>query len=143
MESPKSHPSRGSTRALGLALVVLVGMLAGTPVAADVSRNGKPKPVYVERGEASFYGPGLQGGRTASGERFDRHRLTAAHPRLPLGSRVLVTNLANGRRAEVEVNDRGPYAKGRAIDLSEAAARRIGITREEGTAPVLIVASAR
>jgi rare lipoprotein A len=142
MDTTKSRRSRAPARALGLALVVLAGALASVP--APVAADGKPGPAHVERGEASFYGPGFHGRRTASGERFDRRRLTAAHPRLPLGSRAVVTNLENGRRVEVEVNDRGPYAKGRVIDLSEAAARRIGITREEGTAPVLIVvASAR
>ena len=140
MDGTRQHPVRGVIRALGLVLAVLVGMLAATPVVAGDS--GTAKPAHVERGEASFYGPGLHGRKTASGARFDRRRLTAAHPRLPLGSRVVVTNLANGKRVEVEVNDRGPYAKDRAIDLSEAAAQRIGITREAGTAPVLIVASA-
>ena len=62
---------------------------------------------------------------------------------LPLGSRATVTNLANGRTVEVEISDRGPYAEGRVIDLSEAAAARIGLTREDGTAPVLVAASAR
>ena len=138
MDGTKQHPARGSIRALGLPLAVLLGMLAGVPTAD----GGTAKPVHVERGEASFYGPGLHGRKTASGARFDRRRLTAAHPRLPLGSRVVVTNLANGKRVEVEVNDRGPHAKGRAIDLSEAAAQRIGITRKADTAPVLIVASA-
>ena len=142
MDGAKHHPLGGSIRAVGLVLAVLIATLAGAP-AVNAGDGGQSKPVHVERGEASFYGPGLHGRRTASGERFDRRRLTAAHPRLPLGSRVVVTNLANSWRVEVEVNDRGPYAKGRAIDLSEAAARRIGITREEGTAPVLIVASAK
>jgi rare lipoprotein A len=135
--------SRGPARVFGLALAALTSAsVAGAPALAGGGRGAGPAAAHVERGEASYYGAGLHGRRTASGERFDRRRLTAAHPRLPLGTRVVVTNLENGRRVEVEVNDRGPHAKGRAIDLSEAAARRIGITREEGTAPVLIVASA-
>ena len=74
-----------------------------------------------------------QGKKTASGERFDQDELTAAHPELPLGSEVTVTNPDTGKEVEVEVNDRGPYAKGRDIDLSKAAAEELGIT-EEGVA---------
>ena len=85
MDSAKHHPLDGSIRAVGLALAVLIATLAGAP-AADAGDGGKSKPVHVERGEASFYGPGLHGRKTASGARFDRRRLTAAHPRLPLGS---------------------------------------------------------
>jgi rare lipoprotein A (peptidoglycan hydrolase) len=96
--------------------------------------------VHAERGEASWYGPRFAGRRTASGERFDPRRLTAAHPALPLGARATVTNLANGRKVEVRITDRGPYADGRAIDLSEAAARKLGMV-EDGTAPVRITAT--
>jgi rare lipoprotein A len=136
----------GGLAARGLALAVaaaLVAAAAGPSLAYGGGRRGGPA-AHVERGEASYYGAGFHGRRTASGARFDRRRLTAAHPRLPLGSRVVVTNLENGRRVEVEVNDRGPHAReGRVIDLSEAAARRIGITREEGVAPVAIVVATR
>ena len=121
---------------LGLALIALASAPA-TAVAGD------DRPAYVERGQASYYGPGLHGRRMADGRRLDRHRLTAAHRELPLGSRATVTNLANGKRVEVGISDRGPYARGRVIDLSEAVAARIGLTREDGTAPVLVVASAR
>lgn len=82
---------------------------------------------YKARGHASWYGPGFDGHRTASGERFSRHAYTAAHKSLPLHSRVLVTNLANNESVVVEINDRGPYVRGRLIDLSQAAARAIGI----------------
>ena len=94
-------------------------------------------PDYVERGRASWYGPGFHGRPTASGEPFDQHALTAAHPGLPLGTMALVTNPGNGRAVEVEINDRGPYAGGRAIDLSRAAADRLDIV-EAGVAPVVI-----
>lgn len=82
---------------------------------------------YKARGHASWYGPGFDGHRTASGERFSRHAYTAAHKSLPLHSRVLVTNLANNESVVVKINDRGPYVRGRLIDLSQAAARAIGI----------------
>jgi rare lipoprotein A len=84
---------------------------------------------------ASYYGPGFQGRRTASGERFSAGAMTAAHRTLPFNTRVRVTNLRNGRDIVVRINDRGPYVRGRIIDLTTAAARRIGIG---GTAPVTL-----
>jgi rare lipoprotein A len=78
---------------------------------------------------ASWYGPGLSGHRTSSGERFDPNRLTAASPTLPLGSVVRVTNLSNGRSVNVRINDRGPFVRGRSLDLSHRAAQKIGLTR--------------
>jgi rare lipoprotein A len=77
---------------------------------------------------ASWYGPGYDGKRTSSGERFDPSQLTAASRTLPLDSIVRVTNLRNGRSVEVKVNDRGPRIRRRGLDLSPAAARRIGLT---------------
>jgi rare lipoprotein A len=82
----------------------------------------------AEAGEAriaSWYGWSHQGRRTASGERFDRDKLTAAHPTLPLGTWLRVSNLRNGRSVVVRVNDRGPVKPGRSLDLSEAAARAL------------------
>jgi len=79
------------------------------------------------RGVASWYGPRHQGQRTASGERFDMHRLTAAHRTLRLGGLVRVTNLDNGRAVVVRITDRGPYVPGRVIDVSYGAARALGI----------------
>lgn len=78
-------------------------------------------------GVASYYGPGFHGRRTASGERFDQHGLTAAHRTLPFGTRLRVTNPANGRTVVVRVNDRGPFSRGRVLDLSTGAARAIGL----------------
>ena len=80
-----------------------------------------------QRGIASWYGPGFNGRRTANGERYDMHELTAAHPTLPFGTLVEVKNLANARAVVVRINDRGPFAKRRIIDLSYAAARSIGV----------------
>ncbi|WOF43717.1 septal ring lytic transglycosylase RlpA family protein [Sphingopyxis indica] len=80
-------------------------------------------------GTASYYGDELAGNRTASGERFDPDDLTAAHRTLAFGSRVRVTNLANGQSVVVRINDRGPFSRGRVIDVSHAAAREIGMDR--------------
>ena len=86
-------------------------------------------------GMASYYGNELAGNRTASGERFNPGQLTAAHRSLPFGSRVRVTNISNGDSVIVRINDRGPFAHGRIIDVSHAAAREIGMHRS-GTARV-------
>lgn len=86
-------------------------------------------------GKASWYGPGFHGRKTASGERFNQHALTAAHKTLPLGSTVMVTNLINNESVIVTINDRGPYVRGRIIDLSKAAAMAISMN---GTATVEI-----
>ncbi|RMD69130.1 MAG: septal ring lytic transglycosylase RlpA family protein [Gammaproteobacteria bacterium] len=94
---------------------------------------------YRERGMASWYGKKFHGRRTSSGEIYDMYAMTAAHRTLPLPSYVEVTNLKNGRKVVVRVNDRGPFAKDRIIDLSYAAAYKLGILKE-GTAPVMIEA---
>ncbi|SFD59943.1 rare lipoprotein A [Thiohalospira halophila DSM 15071] len=90
---------------------------------------------YRERGHASWYGTKFHGQRTSSGEPYDMFALTAAHKSLPLPTYVEVTNLDNGRSLVVKVNDRGPFHEGRIIDLSYAAARRLGVYAT-GTAPV-------
>lgn len=77
-------------------------------------------------GNASWYGPGLQGNKTASGERFDMHKLTAAHRTISFGTRVLVENPKNGKSVIVKVNDRGPFVKSRVMDLSKGAAEKLG-----------------
>lgn len=103
----------------------------GNPAAYTV--NGRRYKVlqssagYVARGLASWYGGKFHGRRASSGETYDMHAMTAAHPTLPLPTYVLVKNLKNGRKAIVKVNDRGPFYKGRLIDLSYAAARKLGI----------------
>jgi rare lipoprotein A len=96
--------------------------------AAPVVRLPPPaQPTMTETGLASWYGPKFHGKRTASGEIFNQEKFTAAHPSLPWGSRVKVVNLANGKSVEVRINDRGPYGKGRIIDVSRAAARVLGM----------------
>lgn len=84
--------------------------------------------VAVETAHASWYGPGFHGRKTASGETFNQNAMTAAHKTRRLGSTVKVTNVATGQSVVVKINDRGPFIKGRGIDLSKAAARAIGIS---------------
>jgi len=88
----------------------------------------QPRVVGVSKGEASWYGPGFYGNRTANGEVFRRGTLTAAHRSLPFGTRVRVTNLWNGRTAVVRINDRGPFHGNRVIDLAHGAAHELGFT---------------
>lgn len=90
---------------------------------------------YSERGVASWYGPTFHGGRTATGETYDMHAMTGAHPTLPLPTWVQVTNLQNGRSVVVRLNDRGPFSNNRIIDLSRAAAEQLDMIRA-GTAMV-------
>jgi rare lipoprotein A len=94
---------------------------------------------YDETGGASYYGSKHQGNRTASGERFNQHAMTAAHRRLPFGTFVKVTNLDNDQSVVVRINDRGPHTRGRLIDLSRAAAAQLGMLRS-GTAQVRVQA---
>ncbi|MHB1200065.1 MAG: septal ring lytic transglycosylase RlpA family protein [Polaromonas sp.] len=98
------------------------GTLAGPELLAGEA------PRELERGQASWYSPRLQGRRTASGERYDRDALTAAHKTLPFGTLVRVRSLVlPGREVEVRINDRGPFVAGRVIDLSQAAAEVLGL----------------
>ena len=95
---------------------------------------------YIENGRASWYGPGFQGQKTASGTKFNQNAPTAAHKSLPLGSEATVTNLDNGKSVNVEINDRGPFVKGRTLDLSKEAARKLDVL-DDGTARVRIEAT--
>jgi rare lipoprotein A len=96
-------------------------------------------PYYDETGISSWYGQNFHGRRTANGEKFDMNEMTAAHPTLPLPSYVLVTNLDNGRQAVLKVNDRGPFAKSRILDVSRRAAQVLGYEKS-GTAHVRVQA---
>jgi rare lipoprotein A len=89
----------------------------------------------TESGKASYYADKFEGRKTASGETFHQSAMTAAHRTLPFGTKVKVINLANGRSVKVKINDRGPFAQGRIIDLSKKAARKLGIV-DTGVAPV-------
>ena len=104
-----------------------------------VKKKDDGQPMVEQVGEASFYGPGFHGKKTATGEKFDQNDNTAAHPTLPLGTKATVTNLDTGTSVDVRINDRGPYVKGRDIDLSKGAAKELGMTKE-GVAPVKIEA---
>ncbi|MFP2932230.1 septal ring lytic transglycosylase RlpA family protein [Pyxidicoccus sp. 3LG] len=134
----------------GLAVAVLLG---STLVTACAQRAAKPQPPeatttregtsrappsgvtrreqmprsYLGEGLASFYGPGLHGRPTASGERFNQNALTAAHRKMRFGSCVRVVNMENGRKVDVRVNDRGPFVEGRIIDVSKAAGEKLGM----------------
>ena len=113
--------------ALAAALVVAG---CGAAAAGPTARTGA-----ISRGKASWYGGRFHGRKTASGERFDQRALTAAHRTLPFGTRVRVTNLRHGKQVVVRINDRGPWGKGKIIDLSRAAARKLGMLRA-GVVPV-------
>lgn len=91
--------------------------------------SGESAHKKVIRGQASWYGPGFHGRKTASGEIFDQGKLTAAHKTIPLGTKAKVTNLQNGNTVEVEINDRGPYIGQREIDVSHAAANALGFVK--------------
>lgn len=108
------------------------------PSISSAPSSTPPSQVAV----ASWYGPGFEGRKTASGERFDSQDMTAAHRSLPLGSHVTVTNLDNGKSVRVRINDRGPYIRGRSIDLSRGAARQIGLEKR-GVGRVRITTDSR
>lgn len=97
------------------------------PVKAEPPKPPAPAVVSVSTGEASWYGPGFFGNRTASGEVLRPGTLTAAHRTLPFGTKVRVTNLWNGRSAVVRINDRGPFHGARVIDLAHGAANQLGL----------------
>jgi rare lipoprotein A len=123
------------TRLIIVTLVLTHGLvgLAGLDGVAEAGSGRKA----AATGRASWYGPGFAGRSTASGDRFDPKGLTAAHRNLPFGTPVRVTNLHNGRSVVVTINDRGPYVKGRVLDVSLGAARALGMLRR-GVASVLI-----
>ena len=107
------------------AAVALAAVVMGCATAEGARRRHIPR---VQEGPASFYGRGFAGRRTASGERFDPQAMTAAHPSLPFGTRVRVTR-ASGQSVTVRINDRCGCPGGRIIDLSEGAARRMGMIK--------------
>jgi rare lipoprotein A len=117
-----------------LSACALLSLLAGCASTDVVDPHG-----YDKAGVASYYGAKHHGKRTASGERFNQHGLTAAHRQLPFGTRVKITNLNNDRSCVVRINDRGPYSRGRLIDVSREAAEQLGMLRS-GTAKVRVQA---
>jgi rare lipoprotein A len=116
-------PVKPETAVLGETAAPLPEVLAD-----DIYRLTGEAARELERGQASWYGPRFQGRRTASGERYDKYALTAAHKTLPFGTVVRVSNLlVPGREVDVRINDRGPFTPGRVIDLSQAAAEALGL----------------
>ena len=135
-------------------MAALIAAGCTTRAAAPPQTPGKPKPYRVgsawyqpvsnakgfqQRGIASWYGEKFHGKKTSSGEIYNMYAISAAHKTLPLGTYVNVRNLNNGSEVTVRINDRGPFVKGRIIDLSYSAAKKIGIVTS-GTGPVVIVA---
>lgn len=111
--------------------IACVAMLVGcaTPRWPGSSQPSTAAGQHIGSGKASYYGNKHHNKRTANGERFNQRALTAAHRSLPFGSKVKVTNTHNGKSVIVRVNDRGPFVRGRIIDLSKAAFEQIGSTR--------------
>lgn len=128
----------GIARCRGVLGFVALALALGCSVPPSKVRVTEPPPSRLSQtGIASWYGPGFHGKATASGAIYNQYELTAAHQTLPLGTHVVVTNLENGRSIEVAINDRGPFAKGRIIDLSYAAAQAIDMVGP-GTALVRV-----
>lgn len=125
-------------RAFSAVLIPLLLTVSAAAQEAEITDDpvvGVDQDTEIDGGMASYYGDELAGNRTANGERFDPDQLTAAHRTLPFGSMVRVTNTLNGDSVIVRINDRGPFSRGRVIDVSHAAARQIGMHRS-GTARV-------
>ena len=131
---------------IGCAVAGLIALSARTEARSSVSSLA-PRPSVVpkdepETGEASWYGEDFQGNETANGEIYDLNGLTAAHPSLPFGTTVRVTNLSNRKKILLRINDRGPYVGRRLIDVSWAAAKRLGFVAS-GVTPVRVEVVAR
>jgi len=114
-----------STYPLNPQLAAQVGLPVAGASITETADNGRSS--YMQQGACSWYGPGFHGHRTSNGEVFDKNALTAAHPTLPFGSQVEVTDIRSGKKVRVRINDRGPYAQHRILDLSYAAAASLDI----------------
>jgi rare lipoprotein A len=127
-------------RVVGVCALLL--LLAGLSGCGSGPKPSADLPAGVEEGIASYYAHEFNGRRTASGEVFDMNKLTAAHPTLPFDTIVRVTNLDNGKTVTLRINDRGPFKKGRIIDVSYEAAKRLDFVRQ-GLAEVRVEAIGR
>lgn len=134
-ELPACNPSRPS--ALPALTLTLLSLGWGAVMSSARAHKAPKAPAFEQVGTASWYGPRFHGQKTANGEVFNQNKLTAAHRTLPLGTTVEVTNVTNGKSVEVKINDRGPFVNGRVIDVSGAAAVRLGM-KETGLARVQI-----
>jgi rare lipoprotein A len=121
----------------GVFLIIGMGLMLIYDGYCLASREDDSSRLLVQKGVASWYGQEEQGELTADGEHFDRHKFTAASRHLPFNTIVRVTNQDNGRSVQVRINDRGPFARSRVLDLSEAAADSLDM-KKTGTAPVKI-----
>lgn len=140
---PLAGPVHAGSDRLPLAAVQTAAISPDLQALAAPAAPAAPEFELIGTGMASYYGRELAGARTASGQRFDPRALTAAHRTLPFGTQVQVTNAATGDSVVVTINDRGPFHGNRLIDLSEAAAREIGIARMgSGMVKVAVLASA-
>jgi rare lipoprotein A len=119
--------------AVALGLLLTAAPLTGC--ALPIRLGEHPAATQIQKGNASYYAQDFHGRSTASGERFNMHELTAAHRTLPMGTRVRVTNLGNGRNVDLRINDRGPFKRGRVIDVSYEAAKRLDMVAM-GVVPV-------
>lgn len=145
--SAASPDAPASTEAAASSAVIeLVPLQTNPDVTApslpdEASAPSDPQEAVLGRGTASYYAAKFDGRRTASGERFDNGAMTAAHRTLPFGTLVKVTNVANGRSVIVRINDRGPFTRGRMIDVSRAAASELGlVARGHGMVELAIIA---
>ena len=118
---------RNTVTAFFATIALAAAAVTVSPVAAEAKSCGK----------ASWYGPGFHGRTTANGEKYNQNAMTAAHKGLRFGTKVRVTNQRNGKSVTLRINDRGPYIKGRIIDVSKAAAGKLGM-RNAGVAPVCV-----
>jgi rare lipoprotein A len=146
--APPARPQAAAAAGRAAANADLAPVPPAAALAAVEAARARPKRAVLEIGTASWYGPGFAGRPTASGEIFDPLAMTAAHPELPLGTEVVVVNLANGREARLRINDRGPFIGDRVIDVSKAAAKALGFyytglaeVRVELALPVEVTAS--
>lgn len=132
-------PAAAVIAAVIAAMAAVAIAACGPPAKAREKRVGTAQPASgkVQYGLGSWYGGRHHGGPTASGERYNKHAMTAAHRTLQMNTRVRVTNQRNGRSVIVRINDRGPYVKGRIIDVSEAAAAQLWM-KEAGVVPVKV-----
>jgi rare lipoprotein A len=120
-------------------IVLLFFICSKSSIYAQNSKNKKEeKSEWKQEGTACIYSKGLNGGKTANGGRLDMDALTAAHLKLPFGTKVKVTNVKNGKSVVVKITDRGPYSKKFIIDLTSAAAKKLGFSYSEGIAKVRI-----
>ncbi|MFD2514075.1 septal ring lytic transglycosylase RlpA family protein [Pontibacter locisalis] len=127
-----SSPHYSKLKHSGLIIATVIGLASCASSAPSFGERG-----YTEEGKASYYSPKLQGRAMANGQPYRKGKLTAAHKKLPFGTKVKVTNLQTNKSVKVKITDRGPFVKGRIVDLSEAAANRIG-SKKAGVVPVKV-----